>query len=232
MSKYSIKTATNRAARVLRSAKKTNGSGYALQYAYTDANGRQTVTDTFRLYRFKTALADLPAMPSDERFIDVQKLFARSTPAERAVLYAPEIEPLKAIIKARKEKHEGLVYSFGDGFPCVNAVYLLELLETFPDAVLYTQRGSLIKPIYAVSEHGEALLCPMRGGIGSFTISAEQAEAPAEDAAEQQTGEPDAAPETLTPDEFAERFAVPAPAEIAGTPEPITPAAFAATFAA
>ena len=205
MKKYSIKTAANRAARLLRNVPTTraNAARYSpLRFAYTDAQGRQIVTDSFRAYRFTAPVDGLPEVPADMRdgYPNIGRLFIPYENGNRVEVCAPEIDALKEIIKARKEKHEGLYYSFGDGFPTVNAKYLLELLETFPGARLYAYSkplDRLIKPIYAVSEHGDALLTPLRIIDASKPENA-PTPAPAEQPAE---------PETLTPDEFAERYA-------------------------
>lgn len=190
--KYNIKTATNRAARVLRAAAKK--SAYpALLYAYTDKDGRQIVSDSFRIYRFKEPL-DLAKLPDDMLYPNLQKLFVPYEQGKSTHVPAPEISVLKSIIKAHGGK-EYAAYSFGDGFPSVNAQYLLEVLEAFPDAELYVaEENRLIRPIYAASKYGDAMIAPFR-----WAAAPEQPEQKPDPAEEEI--------ETLTPDEFAERYA-------------------------
>lgn len=190
--KFNTKTATNRAARVLKAAAK-NSAYPALLYAYTDKDGRQIVSDSFRIYRFKEPL-DLAKLPQDMLYPNLQKLFVPYEQGKPIHVPAPEISVLKSIIKAHGGK-EYATYSFGDGFPSVNAQYLLEALETFPDAELYVaEENRLIKPIYAVSKYGDAMIAPFRWA--SAPEQPEQQPEPAEEEIE-----------TLTPDEFAERYA-------------------------
>lgn len=190
--KYNIKTATNRAARVLKAAAK-RAAYPALLYAYTDKDGRQIVSDSFRIYRFKEQL-DLAKLPDDMLYPNMQKLFVPYEHGKTIGVTAPEISVLKSVIKAHGGK-ENAIYSFGDGFPSVKAQFLLEVLETFPDAELYVaEENRLIKPIYAVSKHGDAMIAPFRWA--SVPEQSEQQPEPAEEEIE-----------TLTPDEFAERYA-------------------------
>lgn len=55
-------------------------------------------------------------------------------------------------------------YRLGPDGPTYNARYLIELLEMFPDALLYTDRKrGRLSPLYAHSpDHGDAILLPIR----------------------------------------------------------------------
>lgn len=63
----------------------------------------------------------------------------------------------------RRSKYETFIpkYDFGGGLPLVNAEYLLDLLELFPDCEIYAHENP-IYPIYYKSAAGEAVLCPIR----------------------------------------------------------------------
>lgn len=84
----------------------------------------------------------------------------KSLPAE----VRAKIKSDRAEYKASgRSKYESFVstYDFGVGLPLVNAEYLLDLLELFPDCEIYAHDNPLY-PIYFKSASGEAVLCPIR----------------------------------------------------------------------
>lgn len=158
--------ATKAIVSMLDGAKKC-GTRRALHYAWMDANGRQCVCDGYRAFRLTEAL------PLEERPDDVgdpmnlDKAFPNLN--DYATMPLPSVQEVKAHIALeraeygrRYSKEAPKVWDFGEYKPAVNSRYLLDLLTVLPDATeIYYKPSSLVAPLYAKGERGEALLFPV-----------------------------------------------------------------------
>lgn len=147
-----------------------NGYRPSTQGAWIDADGKQCLCDGMTGVRlnspFKLTVA--PEPECGERFdldavIRLVRLNSVALKSPSAALRA-KIKSDRAEYKASgRSKYESFVsmYDFGAGLPLVNAEYLLDLLELFPDCEIYAHDNPLY-PIYFKSASGEAVLCPIR----------------------------------------------------------------------
>lgn len=139
-------------------------------------NGRQIVIDGVRLFSITDRVELAPEYTATEK--DDVKLFGEIYAEQQYKMYnhfvgltrkkaktaltAPDAKTLKEYIKANRQKRsERVVYDFGDGFPLVNAEYLLDALTIYgDDAKLYA--GGLTDGIYIKSERGDGVIMPIR----------------------------------------------------------------------
>lgn len=147
-----------------------NGHRPSTQGAWIDADGKQCLCDGMTGVRlnnpFKLTAATEPKC--GERFnldaaICPVRLNSVALESPSAGVRA-KIKSDRAEYKASgRSKYESFVstYDFGVGFPLVNAEYLLDLLELFPDCEIYAHENRN-SPIYFKSASGEAVLCPIR----------------------------------------------------------------------
>lgn len=148
-----------------------NGHRPSTQGAWIDADGKQCLCDGMTGVRlnspFKLTVA--PEPECGERFgLDA---VIRPIRLNSIALKRPAAADLRAKIKAdraeykaqRRSKYETFIpkYDFGGGLPLVNAKYLLDLIELFPDCEIYAHDNPRY-PIYFKSAAGEAVLCPIR----------------------------------------------------------------------
>ncbi len=163
MKKYSEKTAAAVFNRILSSARKM-GVRTCLFNPWTDAQGRYCACDGFRAYRLHAAPAGVSLVddPAPKMGVDLENLMPAEV--EKMVeMPAPDAGAVKAFQKATGKSGEP--YDLGDGFPMVNANYLLDMIRLFPAARWYVDADPylrMIRPIYAVCEQGDAALCPVR----------------------------------------------------------------------
>lgn len=139
--------------------------------AWIDADGKQCLCDGMTGVRlnspFKLTVA--PEPECGERF-DLDAVI-RPVRLNSVALKSPSAAELRAKIKSdraeykasNRSKYESFVstYDFGAGLPLVNAEYLLDLIELFPDCEIYAHENP-VYPIYFKSAAGEAVLCPIR----------------------------------------------------------------------
>lgn len=147
-----------------------NGHRPSTQGTWIDADGKQCLCDGMTGVRlnspFKLTVA--PEPECGERF-DLDAVI-RPIRLNSIALKSPSTA-LRAKIKSDRaeykasgrSKYESFVstYDFGVGLPLVNAEYLLDLLELFPDCEIYAHENCN-SPIYFKSASGEAVLCPIR----------------------------------------------------------------------
>lgn len=152
---------------LLNAVKKEGAHRPALGYAWVDANGRQCVCDGYRAFRLTEAL------PLEERPDDVgdpmnlDKVFPNLN--DYATMPLPSMQEVKAHIALERAKYgrrysreASKVWDFGEYKPAVNSRYLLDLLTVLPDATeIYYKPTNMCALLYAKSERGEALLCPV-----------------------------------------------------------------------
>lgn len=138
--------------------------------AWIDADGKQCLCDGMtgvRLNRpFKLTVA--PESECGERFdldavirpVRLNSVALKSTSAGVRAKIKSDRAEYKA---SNRSKYESFVptYDFGAGLPLVNAEYLLDLLELFPDCEIYAHENP-VYPIYFKSASGEGVLCPIR----------------------------------------------------------------------
>lgn len=151
--------------RIIKRAKKDNRP--ALHGAWIE-NGLQYVCDSFRLVRISEPL-ELPAIPVNVLPIDAERIIKPASKNEGARLELPDPAELRAHIKAEKAKTKGQrgarppFWDFGDDLPRVNAQYLLDMLEIFPDSVAICSKSRpLLNAIYFESASGAGVLLPVR----------------------------------------------------------------------
>lgn len=138
--------------------------------AWIDADGKQCLCDGMTGVRLNSPfkLTVTPEPECGERLdldavIRPVRLNSVALKSPSAALRA-KIKSDRAEYKASgRSKYESFVstYDFGAGLPLVNAEYLLDLLELFPDCEIYAHDNPLY-PIYFKSASGEAVLCPIR----------------------------------------------------------------------
>ena len=138
--------------------------------AWIDADGKQCLCDGMTGVRLNSAfdLTEAPEPECGER-VDLDAVI-RPVRLNSVALKSPsagvraKIKSDRAEYKASNRcKYESFVptYDFGAGLPLVNAEYLLDLLELFPDCEIYAHENP-VYPIYFKSAAGEGVLCPIR----------------------------------------------------------------------
>lgn len=147
-----------------------NGHRPSTRGAWIDQDGKQCLCEGMTGVRLNSPfkLTAAPEPECGERFdldavirpVRLNGIALKSLPAE----VRAKIKSDRAEYKASgRSKYESFVstYDFGVGLPLVNAEYLLDLLELFPDCEIYAHDNPL-SPIYFKSASGEAVLCPIR----------------------------------------------------------------------
>lgn len=158
------------AKRICKRTVNLNGHRPSAQGAWIDADGKQCLCDGMTGVRLNSAfnLIEAPEPECGDRF-DLDAVI-RPSQKNSIALQRPSAAELRAKIKAdraeykaqRRSKYETFIpkYDFGVGLPLVNAEYLLDLIEIFPDCEIYAHHNPLY-PIYFKSASGEAVLCPI-----------------------------------------------------------------------
>lgn len=158
------------AKRICKRAVNRNGHRPSTRGAWIDQDGKQCLCDGMTGVRLNSPFK-LTAAPEPEcgervdldaviRPVRLNSVALKSLPAE----VRAKIKSDRAEYKASgRSKYESFVstYDFGVGLPLVNAEYLLDLLELFPDCEIYAHDNPLY-PIYFKSASGEAVLCTIR----------------------------------------------------------------------
>ena len=140
-----------------------------LRYAHTCEDGKQYVTDTYRMLRFSDPLP-LPEAPGYLK-MNLDRAFngcCKNTIEAPQPLEMPDLVGLKAFVKLKKAQNMEPRFDFGFGLPMVNARFLLSILEAFPDAKaccsarFETASGKNFSPIIWENENGDiAVLLPL-----------------------------------------------------------------------
>lgn len=135
--------------------------------AWIASDGLQYICDTYRAARFITPL-DLETAPKNTAQCDITWIFADAKKSDGAQLDLPDRATLKAYIKTEKaarkaaKDNSGILWDFGENLPALDASFLLDMLEIFPDA---TATASSMRPecgnVYFTSEAGEGIICPI-----------------------------------------------------------------------
>lgn len=137
-----------------------------LSYPWTDAEGRQCVCNGYVLFRLREHLP-LPERPADiPDAPDVAKLIPTDLSGYKT-LPMPSAKELRAFIAVerakcgRRRNDFKPLWSFGEGAPKVNALYLLDAATIFPNAAeLFWQ--TVVSPLYITCDEGDGIVLPVR----------------------------------------------------------------------
>ena len=156
-------------AAVARNSHRTASRGF-----WIDEEGKQCVCDGHRGFRLNSPmeLTAAPELSADGSRFNLAQIIA---PIRKNTLRLtlPTVAEVRAQIKtdraewAAKRRRKGETfkasYDFGPGLPSVDANYLIDFLQLFPDGEAFTsEQKPYITPIYFRSADGEGILCPVR----------------------------------------------------------------------
>lgn len=148
--------------RLLRDCKKNNRAKFT-HYAYINADGRQYVTDSYRVFRLNKPLKLEPRPEGLEPLDMVDKYFPNDL-SKYSIAQLPDAARLKELIAFNKaklgKKYIRTCYNLTRDVG-INAQYLLDLMSVFPDVTEVYYINS-VSPICAVSANGDAIICPLR----------------------------------------------------------------------
>lgn len=162
------------ASRICDAAVARNSHRPAEQGFWIDEEGKQCVCDGYRGFRLNShmELTAAPELSADGFRFNLAQIIA---PLRKNTLRLtlPTVAEVRAQIKtdraewAAKRHRKGETfkasYDFGPGFPSVDAHYLIDFLQLFPDGEAFTsEQKPYITPIYFRSADGEGILCPIR----------------------------------------------------------------------
>ena len=162
------------ASRICDAAVRMNSQRPAEQGFWIDEEGKQCVCDGYRGFRLNSPmeLTAAPELSADGFRFNLAQIIA---PIRKNTLRLtlPTVTKVRAQIKtdraewAAKRRRRGETfkasYDFGPGLPSVDANYLIDFLQLFPDGEAFTsEQKPYITPIYFRSANGEGILCPVR----------------------------------------------------------------------
>lgn len=162
------------ARRICDAAVRTNSHRPASQGFWIDEEGKQCVCDGYRGFRLNSPmeLTAAPELSADGSRFNLAQIIA---PLRKNTLRLtlPTVAEVRAQIKTdraewdAKRRRRGETfkasYDFGPGLPSVDANYLIDFLQLFPDGEAFTsEQKPYITPIYFRSADGEGILCPIR----------------------------------------------------------------------
>lgn len=119
---------------------------------WMDTAGRQCFCDGYCAVRLKNHVDGFEAVPG----MDLDPVMRLE--GECVMLDLPSPGELKACI-AEQKGSDKKVYDFGGNLPMVNAMYLKDILDIFPNAV--AKSYGMNKPILFEDETGDAILLPV-----------------------------------------------------------------------
>lgn len=125
-----------------------------LQGVWNDPYGRQCVCDGYRAVRLKKPVDGFEPVMG----MDLEKVFPKD------YMLKEQVEcPTPGKVKVEKKKtYTGRsCYDFGDGYPMVDAGFLLDILAILPGAECWATGGET-SALYFRSEKGDAILLPVR----------------------------------------------------------------------
>lgn len=136
---------------------KQNKYRTALQGMFEDNDGRVIACNDYCVVRF--TYYERPEEIPPATGVDVEKFFNVTRGWD---LSPPTVDELKTIISIANETKKPALYDFGEGLPCVNARFLLDMLRIFPDAKIYrTKKNQKNGAIFFDSQFGDGLLMPV-----------------------------------------------------------------------
>lgn len=139
----------------------------SLHYAWQDAEGRQCICDGYRAFRLREPLPLEPRPADADDPVNLDAIMPKVIGSGYASIPLPSAKEIRehiAIEKARRglKRGESPVWDFGPGKPAVNASYLLDLVNVFPDATEIFYQQNALRPLYVRCERGDAVLLPVR----------------------------------------------------------------------
>lgn len=141
--------------RIVKSADK--GYRSDIQGAWLDSEGRQCVCDGYRAVRLKNPVAGL----KEARGLDLTEIMNIEPQPTTLELPAPgEMKAYIADPTSRRKSDGTVLYDFGLGLPLVDAKFLKDMMDIFPDAVVTCD--GLVKPLVFKSDAGDGILLPVR----------------------------------------------------------------------
>lgn len=166
--KDGVKTRYQALNNILKNAKKCNPTRPVLWGAWR-ANNKQYICDAFSLIELNSPLDLIEIAPGLEP-INAARIMTDNDGG--APLALPSADDLTLYIKAEKirlksagEPRAVPLWDFGDGLPAVNAQYLLNIIEIFPDAAATASRDAAqMRAISFKSADGRAILLPVKKG--------------------------------------------------------------------
>lgn len=162
------------ARRICDAAVRMNSQRPNEQGFWIDEEGKQCVCDGHRGFRLNSLmeLTAAPELSADGSRFNLAQIIA---PLRKNTLRLtlPTVAEVRAQVKtdraewAAKRHRKGETfkasYDFGPGLPSVDANYLIDFLQLFPDGEAFTsEQKPYITPIYFRSADGEGILCPRR----------------------------------------------------------------------
>lgn len=174
--------ATRTITRILNRCKKESFRT-SLHYAWQDKDGRQCICDGFQAYRLKEPLPLEPRPDNAGDPIDLDKIFP-DIGKDYAPVPLPSLQEVKSFIAIERAKYTGkrggfvALWDFGAGKPVVNAEYLRDLLQVFPDAAeIFCGTGlKMLSPLVVRCDAGDAVMLPVRASRCVAEIAAIQQE--------------------------------------------------------
>lgn len=159
-------SATRTLTKLLERCKK-NDIRPSLHYAWQDAEGRQCICDGYRAFRLKEPLPLEPRPADADDPVNLDAIMPKVIGSGYASIPLPSAKEIRehiAIEKARRglKRGESPVWDFGPGKPAVNASYLLDLVNVFPDATEIFYQQNALRPLYVRCERGDAVLLPVK----------------------------------------------------------------------
>ena len=129
--------------------------------AWLDDEGRQCLCDGYRGYRLNAPIEGLKEPDNPGNRFDLGKVFP--TDPQPTTLKLPTSAELRAFISdptSLRASDGTVLYDFGENLPMVNAKYLKDMVDVFPDAVATCD--GLVKPLIFKSKKGDGILLPVR----------------------------------------------------------------------
>lgn len=146
---------------------KKESTRVSLHYAWQDAEGRQCICDGYRAFRLREPLPLEPRPADADDPVNLDAIMPKVIGSGYAAIPLPgakEIRSHIAVEKARRglKRGQDAVWDFGPGKPAVNASYLLDLVNVFPDATEIFYQQNALSPLYVRCERGDAILLPVK----------------------------------------------------------------------
>lgn len=155
--------ATKTIAKILKSLEKD--PRVSMRYPWIDSAGRQCICDGYRAFRLNNHLPLIERPDDAGKPIDLDRVFPDT--AGWKSLTMPNAKELREYIALERAKWTGkrsqfaALWDFGEHEPSVNAMYLLDAAQVFPDAteILW---NTLVSPMVIRCDDGDAVILPVR----------------------------------------------------------------------
>ena len=155
---------------VLKTAKQNNNN--TQWHSTYIIDNKQYVLCGYYGFIFNNPVDGVPVASDQEIESSYIKIFQNAKNNDYNIeLALPDRSELSAYIKTIKAKRKTMsaylrkapiVFNFGENLPMVNAEYLLDVIDTLPNAKLMFYKDHFNAPLYATGSDGESILLPMR----------------------------------------------------------------------